>query len=165
MQLWCAGRTARHNNRRCFTCHQRWLESRNTYTHIHIHIYSTIYFGGYHVVKFLPTLYYRIKDSCNLALATSIASANTVCHHNNCHQQENNPSHQRPQPPSSGVILGSKKRWPRNKIKLTREKKTWFYIKRWGAAFLFDYSQVYLRSLPNQLVYQQYHLCECMWGL
>ena len=27
------------------------------------------------------------------------------------------------------------------------------------------FSQVYLRSLPNQLMDQQYHLCECTSGL
>ena len=38
-------------------------------------------------------------------------------------------------------------------------------LQEWGAASLFYYSQVYLRSLPDQLMDQQYHHFECMWGL
>ena len=60
---------------------------------------------------------------------------------------------------------GSKKRWLPNKIKLNWEEKTAFPCKEWWAASLLYYSQVYLRSLPNQLMEQQNSFFECMWML
>ena len=60
---------------------------------------------------------------------------------------------------------GSKKRWQINKIKLTWEMKTVFHCKEWWAAYLLYYSQVYLRSLPIQLMEQQNSFSEWTWML
>ena len=52
----------------------------------------------------------------------------------------------------------------KNKIKLTWEKEIVFLTSNGLPCFL-NYSQGYLRSLPNQVINQQYTFDECMRSL